>query len=209
MYQISISQCGRFLYTLFITNQDFLLLSITKHVQQIACLKHEVLSVCISWHSSFSALRFVCIFMWHAYMHVCANMLQLWVHEICDRPPQTSRKVGIFYSEIQGKIHGKVVFWRNWDFNGFEMFISFLKFLTKYQLSFLLQNIRKLTFSRCSCNENVCKMRTLRHVFSVLHILTCHASKNRNSTSGCRMNLKQLSIQSWRYALSESAIKWN
>ena len=28
----------------------------------------------------------------------------------CDRPPQTSRKDGIFYFEIQGKIHGKVVF---------------------------------------------------------------------------------------------------
>ena len=128
-------------------------------------------------------------------------------NHICDRPPQTSRKVGIFYFEIQGKIHGKVVFWRNWDFNGFEMFISFLKLLAKYQLSFLLQNIWKLTFSRCSCTGNVYKMKTLRHVFSVLRILTCHASKNRNSTSGCRMNSKQLSIQSWRYVLSESAIK--
>ena len=79
---------------------------------------------------------------------------------ICDRPPQTSRKVGIFYSEIQGKIHGKVVFWRNWDFNGFEMFISFIKLLAKYQLSFLLQNIWNLTFSRCSCTGNVYKMKT-------------------------------------------------
>ena len=112
----------------------------------------------------------------------------------CDRPPQTSRKVGIFYSEIQGKIHGKVVFWWNWDFNGIEMFISSLKLLAKYQLSFLLQNISKLTFSRCSCTGNVYKMKTLRHVFSVLRIMTCHASKNRNSTSGRRMNLKQLSI---------------
>ena len=132
----------------------------------------------------------------------------IWVIK-CDRPPQTSRKVGIFYFEIQGKIHGKVVFWQNWDFNGFEMFISFLKLLAKCQLSFLLQNISKLTFSRCSCIGNVYKMKTLRHVFSVLHILTCHASKNRNSTSGCRMNLKQLSFQSWRYVLSESAIKQN
>ena len=130
-----------------------------------------------------------------------------WKFDICDRPPQTSRKVGIFYSEIQGKIHGKVVFWRNWDFNRFEKFISFLKLLAKYQLSFLLQNIRKLTFSRCSCTVNVYKMKTLRHVFLVLRILTCHASKNRNSTSGCHMNLKQLSFQSSRYVLSESAIK--
>ena len=76
------------------------------------------------------------------------------------------------------------------------MFMSFLKLLAKYQLSFLLQNIGKLTFSRCSCTGNVYKMKTLKHVFSVLRILTCHASKNRNSISGCRMNLKQLSIQS-------------
>ena len=130
---------------------------------------------------------------------------------ICDRPPQTSRKVGIFYFEIHGKIHGKVIFWRNWDFNGFEMFISFLKLLAKYQLSFLLQNIWKLTLSRCSCTGNVYKMKTLRHIFSVLRILTCHASKNRNSTSGCRMNLKwtwnNYQFQSWRYVVSESAIK--
>ena len=103
---------------------------------------------------------------------------------ICDRPPQTSRKVGISYFEIQGKIHGKVVLWRNWDFNGFELFILFLKLLAKYQLSFLLQNIWKLTFSGCSCTGNVYKMKTLKHVFLVLRILTCHASKNRNSTSG-------------------------
>ena len=126
---------------------------------------------------------------------------------ICDRLPQTSRKVGILYFEIQGKIHEKVVFWRNWDFNGFEMFISFLKLLAEYQLSFRLQSIWKLTFSRCCCTENVYEMKTLRHVFLVLRILTCHASKNRNSTSECRMNLKQLSFQSWRYVLSESAIK--
>ena len=117
---------------------------------------------------------------------------------ICDCPPQTSRKVGIFCFEIQGKIHGKVVFWWNWDSNRFEMFISFLKLLAKYQLSFLLPNIWKLTFSRCSCTGNIYKMKTLRHVFSVLRILTCSALKNRNSTSGCRINLKQFSIQSWR-----------
>ena len=113
--------------------------------------------------------------------------LEEWKQLICDRPPQTSRKVGIFYSELQGKIHGKVVFWQNWDFKGFEMFISFLKLLAKYQVSFLLQNIWKLTFSRCSCTGNVYKMKMLRHIFLVLRILTCHASKIHNSTSGCRI----------------------
>ena len=131
---------------------------------------------------------------WQWIDFTCILTSLMYQDQICDHPPQTFRKVGNFYSEIQGKIHGKVVFWRNWDFNGFEMFISFWKLLAKYQLSFLLQNIWKLTISRCSCTGNVYKMKTLRHVFSVLHILTCHASKNRNSTSGCRMNLKQLSI---------------
>ena len=34
----------------------------------------------------------------------------LELNQKCDRPPQTSSKVGIFHFEIQGKIHGKVVF---------------------------------------------------------------------------------------------------
>ena len=73
-------------------------------------------------------------------------------------PPQTSHKVGIFYFEIQDKI-------QNWDFSGFEMFKSFLKLLAKYQLSFLLQNIWKLTFSRWSCTGNVYKMKTFKARF--------------------------------------------
>ena len=32
------------------------------------------------------------------------------ITHICDRPPQISREVGIFYFEIQGKIHRKVVY---------------------------------------------------------------------------------------------------
>ncbi len=53
---------------------------------------------------------------------------------ICDRTPRTScyGKVGKLHFVLHIKIHAKVVFWRNWDFCRFEMFMLSAKYLRSF-----------------------------------------------------------------------------